>query len=80
MTSDGGRGFWRLYDHLLAADALGILAFYHAAQHLWKAASARWDGRTKQAKEWCQQSRHQLRQGEADAVIADLANALALQD
>ncbi len=78
--SDGGLGFWRLYDHLFATDAIGILDFYHAAQHLWKAAAAWWDGRTKQAKDWFQQSRHQLRHGAADAVIADLANALALHD
>jgi hypothetical protein len=78
--SDGGRGFWRLYDHLFAAEAIGILDFYHAAQHLWKSAAAWWDGRTKQAKDWFQQSRHQLRHGQADAVVSDLARALAIEE
>jgi hypothetical protein len=78
--SDGGRGFWGLYAHCFATDAMGILDFYHAAQNLWKAAAAWWDGRTNQAKDWFTQSRHQLRHGEAQAVIADLAAALALQD
>ncbi len=38
--SDGGRGFWGLYDECLRAHACGILDFYHAAQNLWKGASA----------------------------------------
>lgn len=78
--SDGGRGFWGLYDQLFAQNATGILDFYHAAQNLWKAAAAWWDGRTKQAKDWFTQSRHQLRHGQTNAVITDLANALALED
>ena len=77
--SDGGRGFWRLYDQLFALEAMGILDFYHAAQNLWKAAAAWFDGRTKQAKDWFKLSRHQLRHGEADAVITDLAKALELK-
>lgn len=78
--SDGGRGFWGLYEQWFAPDVTGILDFYHAAQNLWKAAAAWWDGRTKCARDWFVQSRHQLRHGEADAVIRDLANALALQN
>lgn len=78
--SDGGRGFWGLYQQWFAPGATGILDFYHAAQNLWKAAAAWWDGRTKQAKDWFKQSRHQLRHGEANAVITDLENALALED
>jgi hypothetical protein len=67
--SDGGRGFWGLYEHWFAPNATGILDFYHAAQNLWKAAAAWWDGRTKRAKDWFVQFRHQLRHGKADAVI-----------
>jgi len=36
--SDGARGFWRLWE-CFAHCAVGILDFYHAAQHLWQAAS-----------------------------------------
>ncbi len=36
--SDGARGLWRLYEERLAAYAVGILDFYHAAQYLWKGA------------------------------------------
>jgi hypothetical protein len=43
--SDGARGFWRLYRECFATCAVGILDFYHAAQHLWQAASAYQDGK-----------------------------------
>jgi len=44
--SDGARGFWRLYRECFAPKgAVGILDFYHAAQHLWQAASAYQDGK-----------------------------------
>ncbi len=42
--SDGARGFWRLYQECFADCAIGILDFYHAAQHLWRVASAYQDG------------------------------------
>jgi hypothetical protein len=44
--SDGGRGFWGLYEEHLRPHARGILDFYHAAQYLWKSAAAWLDGRT----------------------------------
>ena len=42
--SDGARGFWRLFQQCFAHCAIGILDFYHATQHLWKAANAYQDG------------------------------------
>jgi len=46
------------------------------AQHLWKAAA--WlDGRTPPARQWCSGARHRLRHGQLDAVLADVADALA---
>jgi hypothetical protein len=74
--SDGGRGFWRLFQEPFAPYATGILDFYHAAQHLWKGAKARFDGRTVQAKMWFTTARHQLRQGNATTVCDDLKAAL----
>lgn len=38
--SDGARVFWRLFQQCFSHCAVGILDFYRAAQHLWKAASA----------------------------------------
>jgi hypothetical protein len=77
--SDGARGLWRLYDERLAAYAMGILDFYHAAQHLWKGAAAWLDGRTTQARRWFGWARHRLRHGKPDGVLADLADALEVE-
>ncbi len=77
--SDGGRGFWRLFDERFARQATGVLDFYHAAQHLWKAAAAWLDGRTTQARRWFTWARHRLRHGMPDGVLADLADALDVE-
>ncbi len=50
--SDGGPGFWGLYQDCFAHCAIGILDFYHAAQNLWKAAAACLDARTTKARKW----------------------------
>jgi hypothetical protein len=70
--SDGGPGLWRLYRERFKRWAVGILDFYHAAQHLWKAARATFDGRTTRARTWFACARHALRQGEAAGVIQAL--------
>ena len=74
--SDGGRGFWRLYHECFGNWAIAILDFYHAAQNLWKAAAAALDGRTTKARQWFKLLRHQLRHGESEQVIAQLAYAI----
>ena len=76
--SDGARGFWRLFSEHLGKYATGILDFYHAAQNVWKGAAAWLDGRTKRARQWFVLARHRLRHGEADKVLADIAQALEL--
>jgi hypothetical protein len=77
--ADGGRGFWHLFDECFADYATGILDFYHAAQNLWRGAKAWLDGRTKQAHTWFIQARRRLWRGQADAVLADIETALALE-
>jgi hypothetical protein len=77
--SDGGRGFWRLFDACFAGAATGILDFYHAAQNLWKSAAAWLDGRTTQARRWFIWARHRLRHGQPDGVLGDLAEALDVE-
>jgi len=77
--SDGGRGLWCLFQERFARQATGILAFYHAAQQLWKGAAAWLDGRTTQARRWCAWARHRLRHGMPAGVLADLADALDVE-
>jgi hypothetical protein len=77
--SDGGRGFWGLYEEHLRPHARGILDFYHAAQYLWKSAAAWLDGRTRQARQWFGWSRHHLRHGDPDDVLEDLLEALEVE-
>jgi hypothetical protein len=74
--SDGSRGWWHLFEEGCARHATGVLAFYHAAQPLWKAAAAWLDGRTTQARRWCPWARHRLRHGMPAGVLADLEDAL----
>ena len=76
--SDGGVGFWGLYTACFAAYAIGILDFYHAAQNLWKGAKAWLDGRSKKARLWFASARRQLRHGETNVVLNDIAAALEL--
>jgi hypothetical protein len=78
--SDGGRGFWRMFDERFAQQAVAVLDFYHAAQNLWKAARDWLDGRTSVARDWFKKMRHQLRHGEENAVLAELQTALALNN
>ncbi len=77
--SDGGRGFWRLFDERFAQYAIGILDFYHAAQNLWKGAKAWLDGRTQRSRTWFTRTRRQLRRGQVHKVLADIEAALALE-
>jgi hypothetical protein len=77
-VSDGGRGFWRLFRERFEQTAMGILDFYHAAQHLWTAAVAWLDA--PRAQTWFEHARHQLRHGESTALFQELAATLELQD
>jgi hypothetical protein len=77
--SDGGRGFWGLYEEYLSAYARGILDFYHAAQNLWKGAAAWLDGRTRQARTWFGWARHRLRHDDPDDVLEDLLDGLEVE-
>lgn len=74
--SDGGRGFWSVFDNLFAACVTGILDFYHAVQNLWKAAAAWLDGRTRAARQWFVRARHFLRHGQLDLILSDFEELL----
>ena len=74
--SEGGRGFWRLFDERFGAYAIGVLDFYHAAQNIWAGVQVWVDGRPTHAKAWVTDARHRLRHGQAKAVLDDIKAAL----
>lgn len=76
--SDGGRGFWRLFEERFRFYATGVLDFYHAAQNVWAGVKVWLDGRTNHAKSWFTDARHRLRHGQANDVLDDIQSALAL--
>ena len=70
--SDGGRGFWRVYRQCFANCAIGILDFYHAAGHLWRATAALFDGHSPDAIQWFKRWRSLLRHGHHQTVLDSL--------
>jgi hypothetical protein len=71
--SDGAKGFWALFEACFAQVAVGILDFYHAAQHLWQAAQAYPEGNPdRSAQQWFERMRHQLRHGYVHRILKEL--------
>jgi len=70
--SDGGKGFWGVYNELFSKVAQGILDFYHASQNIWKASKAWLDGRTKEAQNWFIEARKKLKKGKVTEIIKEL--------
>lgn len=78
--SDGGSGFWTVFERCFKGlGATAILDFYHAAQNLYKGASAWLDGRTRACQQWFANARHRLRHGHEQQVLADLATLVDAQ-
>lgn len=75
--SDGARGFWRLFEQHFSSMAIGILDFYHAAQHLWQAAEAYGNTLpTRTPGQWFERLRHQLRHGYEHRIVQELGRLL----
>jgi len=75
--SDGGRGFWRVYQTCFAHCSIAVLDFFHAAGHLWRATNARFDDpRSVQAQAWFARWRHQLRHGQHLQVLTTLTTLI----
>ncbi|MCP4141540.1 MAG: ISKra4 family transposase [Chloroflexi bacterium] len=75
--SDGGRGFWRLYNEQFAEYAYGILDFFHAVENIWKAAKEWLDGRTNKAKAWFSKTRKDLKLGKHKKIVKKLRKTLS---
>ena len=73
--SDGGTGFWSVFQrNFQAVGATPILDFYHAAKNLYKGAAAWLDGRTRTCQQWFTKMRHDLRHGQEQQVLTELAD------
>lgn len=70
FIADGGVWLWRLHKDRFA-EAIGTLDYYHAGQHLWVVARARY-GEGDQAKKWVEPLQHQLRHGGEAGVLKSL--------
>jgi hypothetical protein len=76
--SDGGRGFWNLFERCFQRlGVIGILDFYHAAQYLYKGVKAAFDGRPQRCQPHFTRWRHQLRHGRHRQVLAEIQQLLA---
>lgn len=76
--SDGGRGFWTVFQRCFPAGGVtAILDFYHAAQNLYKGMAAWLDGRTRACRQEFGALRHRLRHGDEPQVLAALAALVA---
>lgn len=72
VLGDGAAWIWRL----TAAQfpfAIEIVDFYHASQHLWKIAEARFEGRTQEALAWVEARKSELLKDQVPAVLAEIA-------
>ncbi len=75
VLADGKREIWRLVDeHSVFDEFIRILDFYHAAQHLSKAAEHLFGKSSPQADRWFRSWRHKLRHdpGAVDGLIRSL--------
>jgi len=54
------------------AQALGLLDFSHAADHLWAVAEALYPDQPQRARAWVESLRHQLRHGQEQTVVRRL--------
>ncbi|ASC72874.1 hypothetical protein XM38_038340 [Halomicronema hongdechloris C2206] len=75
--SDGGRGFWRVYQTCFSHCAIAVLDFFHAAGQLARATQALFgEKRSAQARAWFRRWRYLLRHGRTRDVLRALTALL----
>lgn len=72
VTADGAEWIWSLTDDLFP-DSLQILDWYHACEHLAKAAAALHPNDPDQANRWYARAQSRLHQGEASLIAHQLS-------
>jgi len=71
FVADGGEWIWKLKSERFQG-AIGLLDFYHAAQHLWSLATARFGDQTIEGRQWAEPLLHQLHNGKERNVLRTL--------
>jgi hypothetical protein len=71
VVADGGAWIWNLVEDRFS-DAVGVLDFYHASEHLWAVAREIYGEDETAARRWVQRLLHQLKHGEEDRVLSHL--------
>ena len=76
VMGDGAPWIWNLADEQFP-QAIQIVDYYHAVEHLWGAAEALWGDRETSAltRSWARHHRRQLKKGRVDLVMAALERA-----
>ncbi len=70
--SDGGKWIWKMVEDRWS-HAIRLLDFYHASEHLWNLGRAYVRGDEGAAQAWVEPRLHQLRHGQEETVLAEIA-------
>ena len=73
VVADGGMWIWKIVEDRFA-EAVGVLDFYHASQHLWALAHALHPEEEPGARAWVEPLLHQLRHGGEAGVLQTLTD------
>ena len=77
VVADGAVWIWRLVEDRFS-DAVGVLDFYHASEHLWAVAREISGGSEEEAREWVEPLLHNLKHGGEAGVLKSLEELLDL--
>jgi len=73
VVADGGVWIWNVQRDRFQ-EALGVLDFYHASQHLWTVGRALYPQEESQARAWVEPLLTQLRHGQENGVLQTLTD------
>ncbi len=73
VVADGGVWIWKIKEDRFV-QAIGVLDFYHASQHLWAVAHQLYPEDTGRARRWIEPLLSQMKEGQANRVIRRLEN------
>ncbi len=71
VHSDGAVWIWNLVSHHFP-DAVEIVDWYHAVEHLWEVANASYGKGSKKAKDWIKRNKARLMEDGVDRVISSI--------